>query len=76
MKIEFNQSNQDGIKHKCNSRREGGWIIFTCSHCPQYERKINLKTKEMKIIEGENPYIKHSGSFVPVGLEGNYYNAN
>ena len=35
-------------KHACQSRLEGNWIIWTCPHCPDYERKLNWRTGETK----------------------------
>jgi len=76
MKIELNNSSKDDAVHQCNSKREGDWLIFTCPACPTYERRLNVQTQEMRIKEGKDPFLRHTGSFVPVGLEGNYSTLN
>lgn len=54
--------------HICDSRREGDWIIFTCKYCPDYERRYNYKTREMK-VKNSSPHINHVGHFVPKYLQ-------
>ena len=33
--------------HKCTSEQEGEWIVFRCDLCPDYERRMHLKTGKM-----------------------------
>ncbi len=54
-------------QHACTSKREGDWIIFKCTQC-DYVRKMNLKTREMKVSGGDMTTV-HSGFHVPVGLQ-------
>ena len=65
----------DGIVHECTAERVGDWVVFTCPHCLDYERRINLKTGDMKTHAPYNT-IKHSGMFAPVGLQPEKYNPN
>lgn len=71
--IEFDHSK--GNKHECASKKIGDWIIYTCPHCPDYQRKQNIKTDEMKVRCDKNNHNLHSGSYVKPGLEG-LYNPN
>jgi len=50
--------------HTCLSARDGDWTIFTCPFCEGYERRINWRTQEMKVIN-DRPDIQHSGSYFP-----------
>lgn len=50
--------------HKCESRREGDWIIFTCRECSDYERRYNWRTGSMKVTD-PNPKINHNGEYAP-----------
>lgn len=61
-------------KHQCESRRDGDWIIFSCSQC-DYVRKINYKTNKMEVTGG-NATTSHSGFHIPVGLQPEKYNPN
>ncbi len=54
-------------QHACTSKKEGDWIIFECSQC-DYVRKLNYKTREMKVSGGSMTTV-HSGFHVPVGLQ-------
>lgn len=35
--------------HHCTSHRDGDWIIWRCPLCEGYERRLNTKTKEMRV---------------------------
>lgn len=63
-----NQSS-DVVQHHCESYRDGDWIVFTCSKCLSYERRLNWRTGEMKIKEGEDPGILHAGEYFPIEYE-------
>ncbi len=54
--------------HTCDSRREGDWIIFTCKSCPDYERRYNYKTREMR-VKNSTSHTHHVGHFVPKYLQ-------
>lgn len=54
-------------KHECSSKKEGDWIIFSCTQC-DYVRRFNWKTREVKVENG-NLLVLHKGSHVPVGLD-------
>ena len=54
--------------HRCESKREGDWIVFTCKQCPDYERRYNYKTGVMKVRSGSED-INHIGHFVPEYLQ-------
>jgi hypothetical protein len=47
--------------HECESAQEGEWIVYRCPICKDYERRINWRTKEMKVKNSNNGYL-HSGS--------------
>jgi hypothetical protein len=66
----------DPERHQCNAHKEGDWIIFTCSKCDGYQRKLNFQTGEMKNRPGEDPFILHEGYFQPVGFEVEVSTAN
>jgi hypothetical protein len=61
LKIKFN-SNHNGEHHSCESSRVGDWIIFRCPKCPEFERRWNRRTGEMK-SEGTKTDVHHSGSY-------------
>lgn len=60
--------NQSSIVHECTVSREGEWAIFSCPHCPDYMRKINLRTGDMKTHAPYN-YIRHQGAYAAPGLD-------
>ena len=60
--------------HNCDSRREGDWLIFECQKCT-YVRKINFKTREMKVTHGD-PTALHRGFRKPVGIQPGKINLN
>lgn len=47
--------------HKCESTQEGDWIVYRCPICKNYERRINWRTKEMKVKQSNSRFL-HSGS--------------
>lgn len=65
LKLEINDGE---LRHNCQGHQEGDWLVFTCSLCKDYERRINYKTGEMKTRAGENPEMLHIGTFQPEGL--------
>ena len=71
MNIELDPQKAD---HKCESIRDGDWIIFTCPKCPGYERRLNWRTKEMKIKNGNS--FSHSGDYFPFEFKDAFTNVN
>ncbi|MEL6845823.1 MAG: hypothetical protein AAFP02_21665, partial [Bacteroidota bacterium] len=67
MSIEFDSSADPQFTHRCQSKRQGDWLIFSCPKCPGFERRLNWKTGETKVTEGPDPQVRHRGSFIPVG---------
>ena len=63
-------------RHQCDSYRDGDWIVFTCSRCLNYERRMNWRTGEVTIKEGEDPYILHTGEYFPKEYEHALINVN
>lgn len=63
---------QTANKHKCEGKKSGDWIVFTCPHCPDFERKIHTKTGEMKTKSNPNNNYKHNGSYIPNMLVGGF----
>ena len=61
--IEINLTNSDDDRHECESTREGDWIIFTCPHCPGYERRMNLRTRDMTVNDPTDGSYSHSGRY-------------
>jgi len=62
MDIKFNS----GSKHKCDVKLEGDWLVFTCDKCPEFERRINKVTNEMRSkYNPENPN-RHNGNCAPM----------
>jgi hypothetical protein len=47
--------------HLCESDREGDWIVWRCTQCAGYERRINWVTGEMR-AQNTSSTILHSGS--------------
>lgn len=61
--------------HVCtHSVREAHWLIFKCPHCPDYERRINLLTGDVR-IRGGNDDIRHCG-YMPPAIPENTFCAN
>ena len=69
MNIDFEIDGHPQSMHTCEGKREGDWIVFTCPHCPEYENRINFRTKERKGRPAADPDVLHNGTFVPTGLE-------
>lgn len=59
--IQITFTNGQAPEHICTATRQGDWIIYRCPLCPDYERRINLRTDQMTIC-GKNEY-RHAGSF-------------
>ena len=53
---------------KCTSFQEGDWIVFKSPVYPDYERRMNWKTGEMK-VKNDRIDVLHSGSYVPEALK-------
>jgi len=56
----FSFNNLEYDQHECDSVKDGDWIVFRCSICPDYERRINTVTGETKVKNG-NSTVHHSG---------------
>ena len=61
--------------HACTSQLKGDWIIFRCSKCEDYERRLNWKTGEMT-IKGASSFFMHQGFHQPAGVNLNQLNGN
>lgn len=61
--------------HQCLSHREGDWIIFHCPLCKDYERRVNWKTREVKVRRGSSNAV-HAGSHAPVDGSGGNFSEN
>ena len=61
----LDNNSTDTDRHQCESYRDGDWIIFTCPKCLNYERRLNWRTGEMMVKDGEDPYILHAGEYFP-----------
>lgn len=57
MNIEFPIENS----HHCTSHIEGDWIVWRCPICPDYERRLNVKTGKMTVKKGDTE-VRHQGS--------------
>ena len=55
---------ENSERHECEAREEGGWIIYHCPLCPDYERRVNVRTGDME-AKNMKAGIDHSGSYVP-----------
>ena len=71
--IKFNVEDRG---HKCFGEREGNWVIFRCPVCDDFERRIHLKTGEVKLQIDPTNLHPHNGFFIPVGLDADLYNPN
>jgi hypothetical protein len=67
--IESSGSDNHKSKHKCYSEQEGEWIVFRCHLCPDYERRMHLKTGKMKSKGTGDSDFLHSGFYVGPGLK-------
>ena len=78
MNIEFNFGSSDAEQHTCESFRDGDWIIYTCDQCPGYERRMNWRTREMKVRrpEGMATDVLHTGSYFPYEYEHAFTHVN
>ncbi|MCA9734012.1 MAG: hypothetical protein H6696_04455 [Deferribacteres bacterium] len=63
MDISIHENTSD-THHPCKSIRNGDWIVFTCPLCPDYERRVNWRTKELT-VKGSKAEIQHSGDYIP-----------
>ena len=66
--IDFGKS-QSNPAHECDSYQHGDWIVFRCPSCPDYERRLNWRTGEIK-VKNSQPGIMHTGTHVPHHLDG------
>ncbi|AEE49755.1 hypothetical protein [Haliscomenobacter hydrossis] len=55
--------------HHCDAVLEGKWIVFTCSQCLDYRRKMHQETGEMITESTGNPEILHQGFYVQPRLQ-------
>jgi hypothetical protein len=62
--------------HRCVGEIEGDEIIFRCPACLDYERRINLKTGEMKNMTPETNTIPHHGFEMKPGFDTFQFNPN
>jgi len=62
LKLDFNPPGDGKETHVCDAFREGYWIFYCCKVCP-HRRKLNWRTKEMRVIVGSEPQIFHSGCY-------------
>lgn len=65
--LHFNLGNQSANQHVCQSQRDGDWIIFTCSKCPDYERRVNWRTGQMSVTHGLL-HVAHIGTHLPAEI--------
>ena len=49
--------------HRCEGYKEGDWVIFTCNKCAGYERRMNLRTREVQ-VKHPRDHVKHTGFYV------------
>ncbi|MFQ5604160.1 MAG: hypothetical protein ACE5HS_12915 [bacterium] len=62
--------------HSCFAVRDGDWIIFRCSICADYERRINWRTGKMKVHSKNSAQIRHNGVYLPNEYKEVYMNSN
>lgn len=60
--LEF--ASQSYNSHACQGFRDGDWIIFRCGQCPEYERRMNWRTGEVR-SRHTSPEIRHNGFYTP-----------
>lgn len=61
--------------HECTAHRVGDWIIYRCEQCPEYERRYNWRTGEMKVRHSKKQCL-HKGSYFPEEYENAFINTN
>ena len=73
--MEFNFDHEEDAEHHiCETFRDGDWIIFRCSKCPDYERRLNWRTQEMKVQNSNT--ISHIGKYFPEEYREAFENVN
>ena len=72
--VKFSQVSEND--HKCYSETEGDWVVFHCPLCPDYERRVNSKTGEMKTKGTSGNMNRHHGVYVKPGFGTNQYCPN
>ena len=75
-KSNINFGNMDDDAHKCYGEQEGDWVVFRCPVCEDYERRINLKTGEMKSQYDKDNVTQHHGFYMKPGLDSLSYSSN
>lgn len=68
--------NGDENKHKCYAEREGDWIVFRCLICDDFERRINLVTRQMESTIDPGNMNLHTGMYIKPGLDTGLYSPN
>lgn len=73
--VNLNFSPQGFDTHPCNGFRDGDWIIFRCEQCPNYERRMNWRTGEVR-SRHTAPEIRHNGFYIPPQYQEIMLNSN
>jgi len=60
MTIHFDITSPPPGTHVCTSFRDGDWAVFRCPLCEGYERRINVRTGEIKGRNGGSA-VCHTG---------------
>jgi len=68
--------NNSETDHQCTPTIEGDWVVFRCPQCPDYERRINSKTGEMKNKGTAGNPNKHHGFHIKPGFDTELYCPN
>ena len=63
-------------EHRCESYRDGDWIVFTCPLCLDYERRLNWRTGNMTAKDQTPIHIQHSGEYFPTEYDHAFTCAN
>ena len=66
----------DENKHKCYAERDGDWVVFRCTLCRDFERRINLVTRQMKSTIDPDNINLHTGMYIKPGFDTGLYNPN
>lgn|GEM_PF-1135498 len=74
IKVDFKPP-ENAVHHPCTAIRDGDWLVFRCSECSSYERRLNWRTGAMK-VKNDSPDIFHTGEYFPREYKEIFENVN
>jgi hypothetical protein len=62
--LEMTEIKFNSDAHECELEIKGNWIVFTCPLCPNYRRKMHMKTGEIVNENTGKVEANHSGVYI------------